>query len=280
MNNAIYPCLILKGKIEEAAPFYIDAFGDGKVGNTSPWVIEIALSGQKIMLLNDGTQSLPSPAISFMVTSRTPEETDRYWSKLSEGGTVLMALDKYPWSEKYGWLQDKFGVSWQLMTGPESDVPQKFCPSLMFTGPNAGKAKQAIEELTSLFPDSSIRGIMNYAEGDGDDTSNVKHAQFTINDYTMMAMDSSFDHQFNFVEAVSLVVECADQAEIDKYWNTLTANGGKEVMCGWLRDKYGISWQIIPKDLGKWMKDPARAHRVMDKVLKMKKLIYAELENA
>lgn len=280
MNNVVYPCLTIKGKIDEAADFYLDAFGDGVIVSSSPIVKLLHLSGQAFMLLNDGPGTVPNPAISFMVTSRTPEETDRYWSKLSEGGSVMMALDAYPWSAKYGWLQDKYGVSWQLMTARESEVPQKFCPTFMFTGPHVGQAKAAIDFYTQLFPQSGINGILHYAEGEGDKTEYIKHAQFSIKQYLMMAMDSTGPHNFNFVDAVSIVMECEDQAEIDRYWSELTANGGFEVACGWLVDRFGVSWQIIPRALHEWLRDPERAQRMMQRLFKMKKLIIAELASA
>jgi len=280
MNNSIYPCLTLKGKITAAADFYIQTFGEGKIIQSSPFVLLIELSGQKLMLLNDGPSSIPNASVSFMVISETAEETEHYWNKLTEGGKVFMPLDSYDWSIKYGWVEDQYGVSWQLYTGSKSDTPQKFCPTLMFTGANAGKAAEAIHFYTALFPQSDIEGIMEYNEGDADTTGFIKHAQFKINNFIAMAMDSSAAHGFEFNDAISLVVNCDTQAEIDQYWEQLTANGGHEVACGWLTDKYGISWQIVPEILGKLFTDPERGQRVMAALLKMKKLIIADLENA
>ena len=280
MNNSIYPCLTLKGKITAAADFYIQTFGEGKIIQASPFVLLIELSGQKLMLLNDGPSSLPNASVSFMVRSETAEETEQYWNKLIEGGKVFMPLDSYDWSIKYGWVEDQYGVSWQLFTGSKSDTPQKFCPALMFTGANAGKAAEAVHFYTALFPQSHIEGIMKYNEKDADTTGFVKHAQFKINNFIAMAMDSSAAHGFKFNDAISLVVNCDTQVEIDQYWEQLTANGGHEVACGWLTDKYGISWQIVPGILGKLFSDPERGQRVMAVLLKMKKLIIADLENA
>jgi len=280
MKNLIYPCLTIRGKIAEASDFYIQTFGEGKISQTSPFVIQIELSGQKFMLLNDGPTSSPNPSISFMVICESEEETERYWNKLMEGGSALMALDSYDWSPKYGWVQDKYGVSWQVYTGDKSQTPQKFCPTLMFTGDNAGKAEKAVHFYTDLFPQSNIQGVLKYSKEDDDNEEFVKHAQFKIKDFVAMAMDSSANHGFGFTDVISLVVECENQEEIDKYWGQLTANGGKEVACGWLTDPFGISWQIIPKALGKLVSDPVRGQRVMGALMKMKKLIIADLENA
>lgn len=280
MNNSIYPCLTLKGKIAEASDFYISTFGEGKITQTSAFVIQIELSGQKFMLLNDGPNSLPNPAISFMVMCSAAEETEQYWNRLIDGGNTLMPLDSYDWSPKYGWLTDKYGVSWQLYTGTKSDSFQKFCPTLMFTAANAGKAAAAVHFYAGIFPQSHIDGILKYAEGEGENVTFVKHAQFELNNFTVMAMDSSETHGFDFNDALSIVVECDTQTEIDRYWEQLTAGGGHEVACGWLTDKYGLSWQIIPKSLGKLVTDPRRGQRVMGALMQMKKLIIADLENA
>ncbi|CAM4071401.1 Glyoxalase superfamily enzyme, possibly 3-demethylubiquinone-9 3-methyltransferase [Pedobacter westerhofensis] len=279
-NNTIYPCLILKDKVSAAADFYIHAFGNGKVLQTNPIVTFIELSGQNFMLLNDGTSARPNASISFMVTSETPEETAQYWNNLAEGGKVLMPLDSYDWSIKYGWVEDKFGVSWQLFTGSKNPLSQKFCPSLMFTGADAGKAREAVHFYTQLFPKSGIEGMMEYSGDDGDTAGFIKHAQFQINGLITTAMDSSADHGFKFNEVVSLVVNCDTQDEIDHYWDNLTSDGGQEVMCGWLKDKYGISWQIVPKVIGELVTDPERGPRVMQAVMKMKKLIIEDLINA
>lgn len=280
MNNSIYPCLTIKGKIAEASDFYIQTFGEGKISQHSGIVIQIELSGQKFMLLNDGPSSSPNPSISFMVVSENPEETEKYWNKLIDEGKALMPLNSYDWSPKYGWLEDKYGVSWQLFTRSKGDGGQKFNPTLMFTGTNAGKASEAINLYTKLFSDSRIGGIAHYAEEDGENPEFVKHAQFKIKDVSLMAMDSSAPHAFTFNDGISLVVSCETQEEIDKYWSELTGNGGHEVACGWLTDRYGISWQIIPAEIIKWVTDPERSSRVMAVMMKMKKLVIEDLKNA
>jgi len=280
MKNSIYPCLTLKGKVAEAADFYIRTFGEGKILQTNPFVIQIELSGQKFMLLNDGPTSLPNPSISFMVISDTEKETEQYWNTLLDGGKVMMPLGSYDWSAKYGWIADKYGVSWQLFTGNRGDSSQKFSPCLMFIEANAGKATEAIHFYTQLFPGSEIQSISNYGEGAADNADFIKHGQFKLKDFILRAMDSSAKFDFELNDAISLVVECDTQQEIDLYWNALTAHGGLEIACGWLVDKYGVSWQIVPQSLGRLMKDPERGQRVMNALMKMKKLIISDLENA
>jgi predicted 3-demethylubiquinone-9 3-methyltransferase (glyoxalase superfamily) len=194
------------------------------------------------------------------------------------GATIMMPLDKYEWSLKYGWLQDKFGISWQVFFGKIEDIGQKFTPSLMFTGKQNGKAEQAINFYTSVFKDSGIKGILKYSKEDHEFEGNVKHGQFRLGSNVFMSMDSSLQHNFSFNEAISFVVECDDQEEINYFWNKLT-EGGEESQCGWLKDKYGVSWQIIPAILNKLMSDPARSQRVVNAFLQMKKFDIEKLVN-
>ena len=279
MQTSIYPCLWFNNNSKEAASVYIKAFNDTTITSDTPMVVMFQSAGQQFMCLNGGPYFTINPVISFYVVMDTEEEVNASWEQLCNNGKVLMPLDKYPWSNRYGWVQDRFGVSWQLSVGKLEDVGQKFTPSLMFTGDNKGKAEQAIEFYTSIFDHSSVAGIMRYEPGEPDVTGYIKHAQFKLNGYVFMAMDSSMEHQFNFNEALSLVVECDTQEEIDYFWNKLT-EGGSESQCGWLKDQYGVSWQIVPAILKKLMSDPEKAGRVMQAFMKMKKFDIETLINA
>lgn len=166
------------------------------------------------------------------------------------------------------------------MMGKKEDVGQKFAPLLMFVGEQNGNAEKAINFYTTVFKNSSVKGIARYEEGEGDVAGRVKHGQFSINNYVMMAMESSGPHKFAFNEAFSMVVTCDTQDEIDYYWNTFTADGGKESMCGWLKDKFGVSWQIVPAKLGIFMSDRIKAPKVVQAFMKMKKFNIAALEAA
>lgn len=129
-----------------------------------------------------------------------------------------------------------------------------------------GKAKEAATFYCSVFKDSKIL------------SENPMVVMFELNGQKFMGLNGG--PMFTFNEAVSYVVECANQEEIDHYWTSLTADGGEESMCGWLKDKYGFSWQIVPAVLGKLMSDPEKGQRVMQALMKMKKLDLATLTNA
>jgi len=279
MNNVIYPCLWFDGKAREAAEFYCSVFQDTRITSENPLVVILEVAGQKMMFLNGGPHFTINPSISFFMTCETIEEVDQAWEKLTQDGLVMMPLDKYPWSEKYGWIQDKFGVSWQISAGKLENVGQKLTPSLMFTRDYAGKAEQAIQFYTSVFKDSSVIGIMRYSAEDQDVEGTIKHAQFILGNKVFMAMDSSMAHAFSFNEAISLVVDCKNQEDIDYYWDKLSAFPEAE-QCGWLKDQFGISWQIVPSILGKLMSDPSRSERVMKAFLQMKKFDIQKLIDA
>ncbi|AQX84374.1 VOC family protein [Elizabethkingia bruuniana] len=281
MNNDIFPCLWCNGDAKESAEFYCQVFG-GKITVDTPVVINIDLFGQKVMLLNGGPQFEKNPSISFLINCASEEDVQHYWDMLSDGGTALMALDSYPWSKKYGWIKDKYGATWQLYFGEMQE--QRLVPTLMFMHQNNGKAMEAMEFYTNTFPDSKIEGILKYKDGgeNGENPENVQHAQFIINNYTLSCMDSSFDHKFDFNEGISLVMMTNDQKETDHLWNTLISGGGRESMCGWLKDQYGVSWQIVPKRLIELMNDtdPAKSQKVVQAMLKMQKIVIADLEAA
>ena len=276
MKNDLYPCLWFNGQAKEAANFYASAFDDSKITSENPLVVMFELNGMKFMGLNGGPQFNINPSISFFIFCNNREEVERKWNILSEGGNVLMALDKYPWSEMYGWCQDKFGVNWQLMIGQDE---QKILPAFMFTQENSGRAEEAINFYTSIFDDSKINMVSKYEKGEQDVEGYIKHAQFTINGQRFVAMDSSGPHKFTFNEGLSIVVSCDTQEQIDYYWEKLS-DGGQKSQCGWLKDKFGVSWQIVPAVLGKLMSNPEKREKVMGVVMKSKKFDIAELENA
>lgn len=282
MNNDIFPCLWYDGDAKQSAEFYCKIF-NGKITVDTPVVMNIDLFGQKIMLLDGGPQFKKNPTVSFMIICETEDEVQSYWEQLMDGGTALMALDSYSWSKKYGWVNDKFGVSWQLYLG-EKPSEQKIVPTLMFIHQNNGKAVEAMEFYTQTFPNSKIENVLKYKDGGGANEipENVQHAQFVIDGYNLYCMDNSYDHQFDFNEGVSMVVMTDDQTQTDHLWNTLTSDGGRESMCGWLKDKYGMSWQIVPKKLIQLMSDSnqEKAQKVVQAMMKMQKIIIKDLEEA
>ena len=284
MKNNIFPCLWFNGDGKEAAVFYTEIFG-GTITTDTPVVINLNLFDQQFMILNAGPQFEKNASVSFMILCETEEEVQKYWEKLAMDGIVLMELGEYPWSKKYGWVRDQFGVTWQIYLG-EKQGDQKIVPTLMFIHENNGKAQKAMNLYTSIFPNSKISGILKYGEGVGNETheipENIQHAAFELDGYTFFCMDNSYDHQFDFNEGISMVVMTDDQEETDHLWNSLIANGGRESMCGWLKDPFGVSWQIVPKKLLELMNgsDREKGTKVMNAMMQMNKIVIEDLENA
>jgi predicted 3-demethylubiquinone-9 3-methyltransferase (glyoxalase superfamily) len=279
MKNSIYPCLWFDGNAIGAATFYCSVFRDSAITADTEYVATFESAGKKFMCLNGGAEFTFNASVSFFVVCETEAESDQVWKSLLDGGSVLMAYDTYAWSKKYGWLQDKYGVNWQISWGDIQEVGQKFSPCLLFTGKQHGRAEQAVHFYTSVFEDSGVTGMLRYTGDDKEVEGTVKHSQFTLRKHVFMAMDSSLMHDIGFNESISFVVECETQGEIDYFWNKLT-DGGEESQCGWLKDKFGVSWQIVPSILGRLMSDPERSGRVTQAFLQMKKFDIEKLVNA
>ena len=270
MSKQIHPCLWFDGQAKAAAEFYCSLFKNSKITAENPMVVMWELNGNKIMGLNGGPMFKINPSISFSVTCETAEETKTLWTKLSEGGKVMMPLDKYPWSELYGWLQDKFGMTWQISIVYNAGEKMKITPSFLFTDKRFGQGEAALNFYTKVFENSKKDQIILYPDGDPN-AGKLMFSEFKINGYQLIAMDGPGEHKYTFNEAVSFVVNCDTQKEIDYYWNKFTAEGGEESMCGWCKDKFGVSWQIVPSILGELMSDSNKALNVIQAFLKMKK---------
>jgi len=280
MKKKITPCLWFDNQANEAATLYCSVFANAKIAAQSPFVVEINFSGQNIILLNGGPKYKPNASISFYYICETAEELDRAWNAFSKDGNVLMPLDKYPWGEKYGWINDKFGISWQLALGKIEDVGQKITPCMLFTGQQYGRAEEAINFYSSVFKDTTVEGILRYGPNERpDQEGKVKHAQMALTGNKLMLMESAAAHNFTFTEGVSLTIHCETQEEIDFYWERLTENGA-ESMCGWLKDKFGVSWQIVPIILSKIMSDPAKAGKAAQAFMAMRKLNIEQIVQA
>lgn len=269
MTNSIYPCLWFDGHAKAASDFYYSVFPDSKIISSNPMVVIFELNGKKIMALNGGPEFKINPSISFFVECESMQEVDDIWKRLLEGGKELMPLGKYAWSKHYGWLQDKFGMTWQIMINPESGGKRSLVPSLLFTSDRFGKAEEAKDFYSSLFKNSRTQMVQYYPKDDAN-AGKILFSEFFLNDYPLIAMDGPGVHDYSFNEAVSFVINCDTQKEIDYYWNAITKEG-EEGKCGWCKDKYGIWWQVVPSVLGQLMSNPEKAPKVMYAFMQMKK---------
>ena len=275
----------------EAANFYQGLFPNSKIKSSTKFdntpsgeveIINMDIAGESFMLMSAGPLFKFNPSISFFVCCQTVEEVDELWKGLSTGGKVLMELQEYPFSRRYGWVQDKFGLSWQLMFMNNQPFEQKIIPLLAFTGELAGKTEEAINFYSRVFHNSKINYISRYGKGmEPDKENSINHVGFILEGQQFAAMDSAREHNFKFNEAISFVVNCKDQEEIDYYWEKLSADPKAE-QCGWLKDRYGVSWQIVPDKMQEMMSsgDQQKIARVVQAFMKMKKFNIAALEAA
>lgn len=277
MNKNLYPCIWFDSQAKEAADFYCSVFSDSKIIATNPIVTSFEMADFKLMALNGGPMFVPNPSVSFFVNCETDEEITNIWQELSEGATIMMPLAEYPWSKKYAFFKDKYQVSWQLMLATELPINQRIVPSLLFVGNSFGKAKEAADFYISVLPNSAMITRTLYEVAEIQSEGKVKFSKFVLNGNEFTAMDGAGDHKFGFNEGMSFVIECENQSEIDFYWNIFTKDGGEESQCGWCKDKFGVSWQVVPVILGQLMSDPEKGPRVIQAFMKMRKFVIQEL---
>ena len=301
----IIPHLWFDKEAREAADFYASVFPESEVVHTTVLhdtpsgdcdVVTFKVWNLTFMAISAGPLFKINPSISFIVNfdpllfSSSPdpekaarEKLDLVWNELATGGTALMPLQEYPFSKRYGWIQDKYGVSWQLMlTNPEGERRPPIVPSLMFVKDNYGKCEEAINFYMSLFKDSKLGGMHRYPAGmSPDEEGKIMFADFMLADTWFAAMESAHQHNFNFNEAVSLLVNCDNQAEIDYYWQKLSAVPESE-QCGWLKDKYGLIWQITASEMQDMLTNGTQDQidRVTQAFLPMKKINIAKIKEA
>ena len=276
---------------KEAAEFYTSLLPDSKVTNITTLhdtpsgdcdVVSFELAGQPFMAISAGPLFKFNPSISFHIKLKTKDEVDAIWEQLSAGGKVLMPLDAYPFSERYGWIEDKYGLSWQVIYAGNNEIQQKITPVLMFVGTVCGKTEEAVTFYTSVFHHATTFFLTRYGKGEEPDKEGtVKYVAFTLEGMEFGAMDSVRDHHFAFNEAISFLVPCETQEEIDYYWEKLSADPKAE-QCGWLKDKFGLSWQIWPTAIGEMMKHGTREQidRITQAFLPMKKFDIETIQKA
>lgn len=273
MTQKITPNLWFDGNAKEAVDFYVSVIPDSKVSSTTyypktkeegladfqlelagkPLTVEFELGGMNFTAINAGPEFKFTPAISFMLNfdpskdEQAETHLNELWEKLIDGGEALMPIDAYPFSKRYGWVKDKYGLTWQLiLTNPEGEPRPFITPSLMFIGDNNNRAEEAINFYTSVFKDAEVGNLSRYGQETGPaKADSLMYGDFTLAGQWFAAMDSGVEHDFNFNEAISLSVSCKDQTEIDYFWEKLSAVPESE-QCGWCKDKYGVSWQIVP----------------------------------
>ncbi|MCE0723593.1 MULTISPECIES: VOC family protein [Legionella] len=296
--DKITPHLWFDKEAREAVEFYTSLFPNSKIRNITTLhdtpsgdcdVVSFELSSQSFMAISAGPFFKLNPSVSFIVNFNKAEEKDArekldlLWNKLLSNGRALMPLQEYPFSKYYGWVQDKYGLSWQLILSDiGSEEQPHIMPSFLFVGNVCGKAEEAINFYISIFKNSKWGNVTYYSSTQAPEKEGtIAFANFILSGKWFAAMESAQNHDFTFNEAISFMVNCETQEEIDYYWKRLSAVPEAE-QCGWLKDKYGISWQVVPIALGEMMKNGTRKQidRLTQAFLQMKKFDIATLKRA
>lgn len=305
IKQTIVPHLWFNEEAQEASKFYTAIFPSSEVTHVTTLddtpsgdcdVVSFGVWNEMYMAISAGPLFKFNPSISFMVNfdplmfgssseneRAAREKMDEVWNALSDGGSALMPIGKYPFSERYGWVQDKYGLSWQLiLTDPKGDPRPSIMPSMMFVGENCGKAEEARNFYLSVFRNSKPGELVRYGPEQGPDREGtVMFSDFMLENRWFTAMDSAHEHSFSFNEALSFIVYCDHQDDIDYYWEKLSAVPEAEE-CGWLKDKYGVSWQIVPFAMDVMMQSGSRAQiaRLTQALFQMKKINLVALQSA
>lgn len=285
----IVPHLWFDTEAKEAAHFYVSLFEDLQI--IHEMIIENTPSGdaqyltfqlakQEFQAISGGPYFSFNPSISFMVACYSKQEVDTLYEALKEGGKDLMPLGEYPFCEWYVWVEDRYGLSWQLMLTPEGKAVQKITPSLMFSHEVNGQAEEALLFYKEVFAIAEQQEMAYFKEGEVPaKNAKLSYARYQLENMQFVAMDNGTDADYHFNEALSFIVNCESQEEIDFYWAHLSYVEEAE-QCGWLKDRYGVSWQIVPANMEDVLYRGTREEnqRVIEAMLKMKKLDIAELE--
>ena len=297
-HAAITPFLWFDTQAEEAIHFYVSVFPDSGIKllkkwpehtpfpqeATKPGTVQegiFTLAGCQFHAFDAGPLFRFNPSVSFFTVLETEKEIDVIWDKLSAGGQILMPLKAYEWSDYYGWVSDRYGISWQLMKASLPEFGRRITPLLMFSGDQRGKAAEAINFYTRLFGGSGTDSLSRYGKDDAAPEGMIKHGRFRLSGQHFMAMDNGTEQDIPFTEAISFFVHCRDQEQVDYFWDGFS-DRGKESPCGWVKDPFGVSWQIVPDYLSEKLVEEGNGNTLalMKAMSRMKKLDVKALQAA
>ncbi len=281
-KNKMACCLWIDGAPQETADFYLDIFDKSEQKRSLRFVedihgrpgeiatIELNLAGSEFILLNGGPEFTPTPAISYVINCEDNTQLENVWQRLSADGTVLMEFQEYPEIGLFGWVEDRYGFSWQVKIG---EGAQSITPCIMFANERYEKAQEAVTEWLTIFGGGTDFRLLN-------DDQTTQLTGFHLYDQSFLTMDSPEEHKFGFSMANSFYIYCEDQDEIDRLWESVT-NEGTEYPCGWMMDKFGISWQTVPRDLSDLLDDHhfEKAYQTTLALYKMKKIDIEKLRS-
>ena len=304
----LIPSFWCNANAEEAAQFYAAAIPGAGVGSIvrypteglldfqkpmagQPLTVDVELPGLRVSLINAGPEFRPNPSVGLMATfepsaygsvEAAGAALDAVHDALIDGGSTLMPLDAYPFAPRYAWVEDRFGVSWQLMVGrsaegaphdaPTSDADASVAdsaaqptviPALMFCGDAQNRCTEATDLYVRTLPGSRVIARHTYPQATGPATADsVMFSLVELTGQPVAAMDSGVEQSFTFTEGGSLIARADGQAQLDAWWAALSSVPESE-QCGWCKDAHGLSWQIVPANLDELMTAPGAYGRLM-----------------
>ncbi|HFU4450294.1 TPA: VOC family protein [Streptococcus suis] len=287
--QTIIPHLWYDKDAKEAVAFYVDLFG-GKVDWTytitdtpsgDSDLIQFQLGDMTLAAISAGPYFKLNESMSLMVNVASKDEVTRLYQALSEGGRILMPLGEYPFSPYYVWLEDRFGLSWQLSYAPDLDKPYRFDICLLFSQEQVGLAQPMLDYYKDKLPQASVGQLSFYGEGEAAvEAAKLNYAELLVAGQKMIVMDHGYGGEASFNEAFSLMVYVDSQDELNFYYDLLSAVPEAE-MCGWVKDQFGISWQIVPRMLMEAYDtaSPEKVKAVNAAVMTMKRLDIATIQD-
>lgn len=287
----IIPHLWFNDEAEEAVNLYVGLFkNSGIISKTivpdtpsgDAMILDFKLCSLRFNAINGGPYFKLNPSISLMVSCDSVEEVDTLFEALSVNGVELMPLGSYGFSKRYAWIQDRFGLNWQLFYNESDKAVSKIRPTMLFAGDVCGKGQEALDFYASIFERVSMGEISHYGPNEAtDQRAKINYAELELEGSDLLLMDHGMGGDFTFNEAFSFVILCNTQDEIDYYWEKLSHYPEAE-QCGWLKDQFGVSWQVVPQMMIDVMENGSAEdiQNITEVFLKMKKFDVLELEQS
>ncbi|HEM6371851.1 TPA: VOC family protein [Streptococcus suis] len=282
--QTIIPHLWYDTEAKEAAEFYVDLFG-GKIDWTytitdtpsgDSDLVQFQLGDMTLAAISAGPYFKLNESMSLMVSVADKADVTRLYEALSDGGRVLMPLGEYPFSPYYVWLEDRFGLSWQLSYEPDLDKPYQFDICLLFSQDQVGLAQPMLDYYKDKLPQARLGHLSYYGEGEA---AKLNYAELLVGGQKLIVMDHGYGGEASFNEAFSLMVYVDSQEEAESWYEKVSAVPEAEI-CGWAKDQFGISWQIVPRILMEAYDtaSPEKVKAVNAAVMTMKRLDIAKIQ--
>lgn len=286
--QTIIPHLWFDREALEAAQIYTSLFPDSHMDWTHDLtdtpsgdavLVQFQLANLTLAAISAGPYFKLNESTSLMVHFQNKDELDRIFETLSEAGRVLMPLGEYPFNSYYVWFEDQFGLSWQFFYSPENSRAVQLEICLLFSQEQVGQARSFLEKAQAVFPNSQIGTVNHYQENEKQEAKAlINYGELLLNQQRLVVMDHGFGGENSFNEAFSLMVYTDSQEETQRLYQQLSHVPESE-QCGWVKDEFGISWQIVPRPLmdAYQILSKEEMKAVHDPILTMKRLNYDEI---